>query len=119
MNNSFNKIKVQVLLEEWNELIDASEHISKTKANANVGGLEGRILRTIGKPVIFDYDTYERQQRIQNLLCQELSELTDLIRSQPEIMDGYPWTRKDFIELYFEHFRLVVEKLQQIIGKRK
>jgi len=112
-----NKIKVQTLLQQWIGLIDVSEHKSKMKARQSVTGLDGRIRRTIGKPVIFDFDTYQDQQKIQNSLCQELPHLANIVRSQPEIMDGYQWTRRDFIELYAEHFRLVVGKLQKIIDQ--
>jgi hypothetical protein len=109
-----NTTEIQSLLAQWDELIHTGESISKEKADKNNGGLQGRIRRTIGKPVIFDFETYEDQQRIQNLLCQKLPQWSDLIRSQPAIMNGYPWTRDDFIYLYFRHFRLVVEKLQRI-----
>lgn len=112
-----NEIKVRTLLERWTTLLYIGEKISKEKASKNADGLSGRILRTTGKPVIFDFETHKDQQEIQNLLCQELPQWADVIRSQPEIMDGYPWTRNDFIELYFGHFRLVIEKLQRIINQ--
>lgn len=111
-----NIVRIQELLRRWTTLIEIGEQASKEKASKNVGGLSGRIRRTTGRSVIFDTNTYENQQKIQNLLCQEIPQWADIIRSQPEIMDGYPWTRSDFIELYFRHFRLVVEKLQRIIN---
>ncbi|GAF76308.1 unnamed protein product [marine sediment metagenome] len=112
-----NHTKVQLLLKQWMEIIDASEQKSKEKARQSPNGLNGRIRRTTGQPVIFDFDTYQDQQKVQNLLCQELPQYANLIRSQPEIMDGYQWTRRDFIELYAEHFRLVVRKIQRIIDQ--
>lgn len=111
------KIKVRTLLERWAILLNTGEKTSREKASKNGDGLSGRIRRTVGKPVIFDFETHKDQQEIQNLLCQELPRWADVIRSQPEIMDGYPWTRSDFIDLYFGHFRLVVEKLQRIIDQ--
>lgn len=111
-----NTVKIQALLKRWTDLVDTGEQASKKKASKNGNGLLGRIRRTTGKPVIFDFETHEDQQTIQNSLCQELPQWADLIRSQPEIMDGYPWIRGDFIELYFGHFRLVIEKLQRIIN---
>jgi len=95
-------------------MLDIGEHQSKEKANKNHGGLMGRIKRATGQPVVFDSDSYQNQKEIQKSLCNELPELSDIIRSVPEIMDGYHWTRNDFIELYFEHFRIVVEKIQRI-----
>ena|GEM_PF-5616803 len=112
-----NTMKVQQLLDRWDTLLEMGEQASKAKASKNADGLEGRIRRTTGTPVIFDFDTYEYQKDIQNSLCQELPQYADLIRSTPEIMDGHAWTRGDFIELYFGHFRLVVEKLRRFIGQ--
>lgn len=111
-----NKTRIYELLGDWKLLIRTGENISKAKAEKIDGGLTGRIRRTTGGPVVFDLETYENQKRIQDALCQELAQWSDVIRSQPMIMDGYPWTRNDFIELYFNHFRLVIEKLNRIIG---
>lgn len=110
-------IKIETLLEQWIDLIDISEEVSREKAGKNNNGLSGRIKRTTGNPIIFDLETHRSQKTIQNLLCQELPQWADLVRSQPDIMDGYQWTRKDFIDLYFGHFRLIIEKLQQIINQ--
>ncbi len=112
-----NKPVVQELLAQWVELIVVGERVSIEKASKNNEGLNGRIRRTTGKSVIFDFESYDEQVRIQNLLCKELPQWADVIRSQPEIMDGYSWTRRDFIELYFGHFRLVIEKLKKIINQ--
>lgn len=111
--------KIQTLLRQWSDLIKTGEKISTEKAGKEIGGLKGRIRRTTGQPVIFDSDTHTKQTEIQNSLCEELPHLTDLIRSQPEIMDGHNWVRGDFIILYFNHFRLVVEKLKRAMGDTK
>lgn len=112
-----NEIKVHKLLKQWTILINTGEQASKTKAKKSANGLMGRIKRTTGQPVIFDFKTFDDQKEIQNSLCRELPQWGDIIRSKPEIMDGHPWNRNDFIELYFEHFRLVVEKLTRIINQ--
>ncbi len=108
------KDNVVKLLDLWTNALNKGESISKKKASRNAGGLEGRIKRTTGGPVIFDSETIAEQSVIQNSLCKELPQWADIIRSQPEIMDGYAWIRKDFIELYFRHFHIVVEKLHKI-----
>ncbi len=108
---------VSLLLREWTCLISKGEEISKEKAGKSKGGLFGRIKRTRGLPVIFDCGTHTTQLKIQEELCGELPAWADVIRSQPEIMDGHPWTRGDFIELYYSHFRLVIEKLQKITSQ--
>lgn len=109
-----NKVKVQQLLDRWNTLLEIGEQASRGKASKSQDGLDGRIKRTIGTPVIFDSDTFGSQNDLQASLCQEIPQFADLIHSKPEIMDGYQWTRGDFIELYFEHFRLVIEKLRRL-----
>lgn len=106
---------VKKLLLEWEELIVDSKKACLKKANQTVGGSYRRIKRTSGKPVVFDFKTYKEQQKIQQTLCSELPEWSDLIRSEPEIMNGYSWTTKDFIDLYHSHFTVVVEKLGRII----
>ena len=110
-----NVVVVKELLAEWTELIATSSKACLKKASTASGGLSRRIKRTSGKPVVFDFDTYEQQKRIQNALCVELPEWSDLIRSEPEIMNGYSWTSKDFIDLYHSHFAVVVEKLGRVL----
>lgn len=112
-----NETNVRALLKRWSILLEIGEQASKTKAAKGGDGLITRIKRTTGQPVIFDLDTYEDQKKIQNSLCIELPQWSDIIHSKPEIMDGYAWTRGDFIELYYEHFRLVVDKLKRIIDE--
>jgi hypothetical protein len=111
------KDNVTLLLREWTCLVAKGEEISKEKAGKSKGGLLGRIKRTRGHPVVFDFETHNAQLKIQEELCSELPAWADVIRSQPEIMDGWAWTRGDFIELYYSHFRLVIEKLQEITRK--
>jgi hypothetical protein len=112
-----NKTNVKTLLKQWSGLIDVNEQLSKEKASQNTDGLRGRIKRTIGTPIVFDLKTHKDQQKIQNALCQELPQYIDLIHSKPDIMDGHPWIREDFIELYAGHFRIVVEKLERVGGE--
>lgn len=116
-DNVVNETNVRSLLRKWEILIEIGEQASKTKAAKNDYGLMTRIKRTTGQPVVFDFDTYEDQKEIQKSLCQELPQWSDVILSKPEIMDGYAWTRGDFIDLYYEHFRLVVDKLKRIIDQ--
>lgn len=113
-----NAVKVEKLLKQWHVILDIGEHQSKYKASKSRDGLIGRIKRSTGQPVIFDFETYEKQKAIQKTLCLELPEWSDVIRSKPEIMDGYHWTREDFIELYFGYFRIIVDKLQRITEKK-
>lgn len=110
------KQKVYRLLSEWRMLIEVGTEFSIQKADRQPGGLSGRINRTTGHPVVFDSGTYQQQITIQKQLCIELPRWSDLIQSQPAIMDGHRWNRKDFIELYYSHYHLVVDKLKQIMN---
>ncbi len=110
-----NKVVVKELLAEWTELLEQSKKACLKKAGKIFGGLKRRITRTSGKPVVFDFKTYGQQQKIQDALCVELPKWADLIRSEPEIMNGYSWTSEDFIDLYHSHFAIVVEKLNRVI----
>lgn len=112
-----NKTKVLNLLDQWTVVITIGRNISGKKAEQIDGGLSGRIKRITGTPVIFDLETHEKQIKIQKLLCEELPQWINLINSKPAI-GGYAWTRKDYIELYFNHFRLVVGKLHEIISRQ-
>ena len=114
MNNS---IHIRKLLDQWTILLQNGEKMCKKKIEKRPGGLNSRIKRTTGKPIIFDANTYEAQQKIQKTLCMELPHLSHIIRSNPEIMNGYAWLCKDFIELYFLHFRLVVAKIRKAVDK--
>lgn len=109
-----NKTAVQNLLREWEICIRQGKLRSRQKAHQQKpDGLSGRLKRTVGKPVIFDFEAYSKQKEIQNSLCKEVPELESLIRSEPEIMDGYSWTREDFIDLYFRHFEIVIERIRR------
>lgn len=107
--------EIQQILQRWDEVLDTGEINAKLRAEKTQGGLMGRIKRVSAQPIIFDIDAYHAQKAIQHTLCKVFPQWSDIILSIPEIMDGYHWIRKDFIELYFEHFRLVNNKLRQII----
>lgn len=113
-----NKAKVINLLDQWTAVITIGRNVSEKKAKQIDGGLSGRIKRITGTPIIFDLEAYEKQIKIQKLLCGELPQWTDIINSKPEIMDGHAWIREDYIELYFNHFRIVIRKLHGIINRQ-
>lgn len=113
-----NHDKISDLLDQWSDVLVRGNKESIKKVNKRPGGLNSRIKRTVGNPIVFDADTYDEQQRIQKALCMELPHLSGVIRSNPETMDGYAWTCKDFIELYYGHFRLVISKVRQSIEQQ-
>jgi len=112
-----NKTKILNLLDQWTAAITTGRVAATKGARRIDGGLFGRIKRTTGIPVIFDLESYESQTKIQKSLCEELPQWINIINSKPAI-SGYAWVRRDYIELYFNHFRLVVEKLHGIINRQ-
>lgn len=114
-----NETKIMELLNEWEELLVYNKDIWIDKVSAMADGLDGRLKRTNGHPVVFDADNCERQQRFQGLLSQELPELMVIIHSVPDLMDGFAWTRGDYIDLYFEYYQMVIEKLRRHVQKNQ
>ena len=112
-----NKQKVYGLMTKWSIIIEIGSEVSIQKATGQPGGISGRISRTTGYPVVFDSKSHKQQLDIQKQLCVELPRWADLIQSQPAIMDGHQWNRKDFIELYYAHYRLVLDKLRQVMNR--
>lgn len=111
--------RINHLLDIWSKLLIVGEELAQDKVTKSNGSLDGRIKRTTGQPVIFDFETYKKQTRIQAELSTELPLLTDLINSQPAIMDGFSWTKRDFIELYFYHYNMVVQKLKDKVERKQ
>lgn len=112
-----NETKIRRLLNRWTTIIEVGELSSRVKASNLDGGVDGRIRRTHGSSVIFDAIHHADQRAVQDDLCKELPGFSDVIRSEPELMDGHAWIRRDFIFLYFSHFKLVVEKIRRFISK--
>ncbi|KKN98850.1 hypothetical protein LCGC14_0140910 [marine sediment metagenome] len=108
-------IKTKELLSQWRAQLSIGQCASTIKAKNCPGGLLGRIKRTKGQVIVFDITTYTNQVKIQTSLCKELPQWADLIKSQPTIMDGFAWTRQDYIYLYYSYFHMVVEKLRRIV----
>ncbi|UCG02448.1 MAG: hypothetical protein JSW11_00350 [Candidatus Heimdallarchaeota archaeon] len=111
--------QIRSLLKDWSDLLENGEKKAKTKASELKGSLLGRTKRTTGSPIIYEHKIYSQQSNIQKRLCEVLPKWTDLIMCQPTIlMDGHSWPRGDYIELYFSHYKLIVEKLQKILNQK-
>lgn len=108
--------KVSVLLDKWEMLLETTQRTAIQKIKKMPGGMEGRIKRTEGSPVVFDSDGYNAQQIIQQELIKELPEYASHIASDPPLMDGHPWLRRDFVQLYFEHYKILIQNLRSEIN---
>lgn len=109
------KNRVRELLTKWAISLSNGRKKSIEKAEQNIGGLLGPIKRTKGSPIIFDFESFENQRVIKKQLSEELPEWSSLIASEPAIMDGHAWSRQDFIDLYYSHYDMILEKLQRIV----
>jgi hypothetical protein len=107
--------EVQLLIDSWIEIIKTCARDSIKNASKMKNGLDSRIFSNDGKKIIFDYVSEKRQKEIQNKLYYLRPDLTELISSEPPILDE-EWNVKDYIELYHNHYMLVVEKLRKIIN---
>lgn len=106
---------VENLLIQWRELLKLNAKNSKEKASRLKGGL-GKRVQLNGRVVIFDYETIKTQNQIQKQLIELLPEHESLILSEPAILD-FDWKTEDYLELYANHYNLVVNKLLEVVGK--
>jgi len=105
------------LLNKWETIIRTGKKESLKKANSYTGGLSARITQLDRFPIVFDHKFDGEQKRIQKNITNESPELNNLINTLPEILRGYKWTRKDYIDLYFNHYSIVIEKIRKQISK--
>jgi len=101
------------LIAEWLEVIMQGAHQSRENAKKMSDGLQTRIRPKKNKPRILDHKTHVRQKKIQDALARKLPDLKKLIYSEPAITD-HDWGANDYIELYYEHYTIVVQKLCEI-----
>jgi len=107
------KCTVGKLIAEWLEVIIEGAQQSHQNAKKMRNGLQTRIKSKQNKPKILDHKTHIRQRKIQAALAKELPHLKELIYSEPAITD-HEWKIEDYIELYYDHFTIVVQKLCEI-----
>lgn len=106
---------IQKLLLEWEGVLVATETNVEGKIDDYSDGRHTRIGRTDGAPVIFDLTTSLRQKNIQEQLCTAMPQLAELIKSEPATQ-GYQWKVSDYVELYLQHYRLVIQKIKETIS---
>ena len=106
---------IEKLLEKWKKILKINAKNSIEKASQLKGGLKRRV-KLGGKAIIFDYQTIKIQNQIQKQLIELLPEYETLILSEPAILD-FDWKTEDYLELYSNHYNLVVDKLLEVVGK--
>lgn len=108
---------IERLLVQWQKLLKLNAKASIEKASLLKGGLKKRV-KLEGKVIIFDYQTIKIQKQIQNQLIKLLPKHETLIISEPAILD-FDWKVEDYLELYANHYNLVVLKLLEALEKMK
>jgi len=103
-----NEFKVQQLLNKWYDLTAATHKscLENTKQT-------DRIIVQDNKIGVPDYAKQE-QQKIVDELCQELPQLEELIRSEP-YLENLEWKTMDCIEIVFNHYNLVIQKVRDFL----
>lgn len=114
----FEKSTVGELIAEWLQVIMLCAHQSRENAKRMSNGLQTRIRPKQNKPKILDHKTHIRQKEIQAALVKKLPHLKELICSEPAIAD-HDWPASDYIELYAEHFTIVIQKLCEMTTNAK
>ncbi len=75
-------------------------------------GLQTRIHKSSNRPIILDHITYRKQKKIQESLEKEIPHMKNIIYSEPAISD-YKWRVCDYIDLYYEHYIIVIHKINK------
>ncbi len=110
-----NKREIQQLLSLWKSTL----RLGFNNSNDIVDEIRKRdpqkkIHRTTGPPVIYDRLTFHSQIGLQAQLCKLMPEHIEIINSEPALT-GHDWPIKDYVELYYNHYNLVVTKLKEIL----
>jgi len=106
------------LIAEWLKVIILGSQQSRENVKKMSDGLQTRIRPKQNKLKVLDHKTHIRQKKIQELLAKKLPDLKELIYSEPAITD-HDWKASDYIELYYEHFTIVIQKLCEITTNAK
>lgn len=104
------------LLAKWRKILHTGKERAILKISKLPDKLNGRIKRTDGEPIIFDLESYQQQKSVQRELQKLLPDLSDIITMQPSALEGYEWTREDYVDLYFSHYNLIIDILIRRIG---
>lgn len=65
-------------------------------------------------PIVFDADSYRDFLKVRDDLCKKLPKFKNIIISEPEIIMDDLWLISDYLELYINHYKIVIEKLRNI-----
>lgn len=105
------KTTVGLLIAQWLEVIMLGTHQARKNAKRMSEGLQTRIKPKSNKqPRVLDHKTHIRQKAIQAKLVKILPNLKPIICSEP-VMTDYAWKVSDYIDLYYDHYIIVIQKL--------
>lgn len=112
------KATVGELIGEWLKVIILGTQQSRKNVKKMSDGLQTRIRPKENKLKILDHKTHIKQKEIQAALAKKLPDLKELIYSEPAITD-HDWKASDYMELYYEHYTIVVQKICEMTTNAK
>lgn len=108
------KSHIEALLSCWEHLIEEDINIIHDKISNLPGGLNGRLKKKVGSVAVFNAEGRKRLQDIRQIIATAFPEMKDLIMSDPDfLLNGHHWKRGDYVELYFEHYKILIDKIRQ------
>lgn len=108
------KANIEALLSCWEHIMEEDAHIVRDKIAQLPGGINGRLKRMTGSVIVFNAEGRKQLQNIRLAITKMVPELKNLIMSDPDfLLEGHPWKRGDYVELYFEHYKILVDKIRQ------
>jgi hypothetical protein len=105
--------KIMKLLEDWESVLKQGRLNAVKKAEKR-RVLQKRIHRTSGPPIVYDRLSFQQQIKIQKTLSTLMPSYKKLINSTLSI-DNYKWKISDYIDLYFQHYKIVTIKLWETL----
>lgn len=104
------KQRVHALLDHWERLLTEYREVSLQNVCRIRGGPEAQVCEKESKPLVMDQRLHRAQQGIQTELASILTTHREIVWATP-ILPG-DWQALDYLDLYVEHYRLVIEKLR-------
>jgi hypothetical protein len=113
--SSHDRKEILRLLEDW--VLWLQEYVAEIIKRASIAGTyPTTIHETAGGPYVFSYEYMIKLQVIQHDLCKFIPHLKTYILANTYI-DG-EWPIADYLELYVEYYRILVDKIYRLIRNR-
>jgi hypothetical protein len=105
--------EVQKMLKHWMDLLDEGQVNAVARARRMKHGLQTKVRDTAERPYVLDHKFDSSQRKMQQALERAMPQYKHIIWSTPAT-GGFEWKVGDYIELYFDHYRIVIQKLGEM-----